>query len=98
MSKLLPDIVRGLATRNCFYADRDNYFVVELPGTLPPGQEYWVFFDVRNAGEIDAVLVYVQSAYPSDGALAPRGRQKKKVGFKVLVSMALEGRRPHPPP
>ncbi len=72
---------------------------MELPGELVLGEEYWVFFDVRPTGDADAVLLFVQSAYVAiAGSKEPRGRSKKKVGFNVLVSKALQGQRPKPPP
>ena len=59
LSKRLPDFVRELDGRKCFFADRYNYFIVELPETLPAGFEYWVFFDVRSVDEPDAVLLFI---------------------------------------
>jgi hypothetical protein len=98
LSKLLPDIVRSLPSRDCFYAKQQNYFVVELPNTLPPGEEYRVFFNVRKVDVPDAVLVFVQSAYAAGRGIAPSGITRKKVGFRVLLNLALQGRRPVPPP
>ena len=98
LSKRLPDVVRQLDGRKCFFADRDNYLIVELPESLPPGFEYWVFFDVRGVEDPDAVLVFIQSAYVGDGTKLRRGRKGQKVGFRVLVNKALGGtraKRPH---
>lgn len=39
-SKVLPDVVRSLDGRKCFFTDRNNYFVVEMPEPLPTGFEY----------------------------------------------------------
>ncbi len=98
LSKRLPDVVRKLDGRKCFFADRDNYFIVELPGTLPAGFEYWVFFDVRGVDDPDAVLLFIQSAYVGDSRRSPSGRKGEKVGFKVLVSKALAKLRAKRPP
>jgi hypothetical protein len=99
LSTSLPGVVRGLPGRSCFFARRDNYFVVETPDLLAVDQEYRVFFDVRNVGEPDAVLVYVQSAYTADKARGtPGGVRRKKVGFRVLVNHALQGTKPPEPP
>jgi hypothetical protein len=98
LSKKLPEVVRNLDGRKCFFADRDNYFIVEMPDALPAGFEYWVFFDVRGVGEPGAVLLFVQSAYAGDSTKSPRGRKGEKVGFRVLVSKALQGSRAAPPP
>jgi hypothetical protein len=66
LSKMLPDVVRSLDGRKCFFTERNNYFVVELPEPLPAGFEYWIFFDVRGVAEPDAVLLFIQSAYAGD--------------------------------
>ncbi len=94
LSAQLPEIVRNIGGKKCYYAKRENYMIIETPG----GQEYSIFFDVRSTGEPNAVLLYVQSAYPRDGYPNPHGRSGKKVGFKVLVNHALLGTRPSPPP
>jgi hypothetical protein len=67
----LPDVTRSLDGRKCFFTDRNNYFVVELPDTLPTGFEYWIFFDVRAVAEPDAVLLFIQSAYAGDTGKSP---------------------------
>jgi len=97
-SKLLPDVVRSLDGRKCFFTDRNNYFVVELPETLPTGFEYWIFFDVRGVAKPDAVLLFIQSAYAGDTRKSPYSRRREKVRFRMLVSKALEGRRSKRPP
>ena len=98
LSKKLPDVARGLEQRKCFFTDRNNYFVIELPDALPAGFQYWVFFDVRGISDPDAVLLFIQSAYAREAKMTPRGRKAEKVGFRVLVSKALDGRRAKRPP
>jgi hypothetical protein len=98
LSKLLPDIVRSLPARKCYFADDQNYLVVELTQQLPQGMEYRIFFDVRNIGEADAVLLFIQSAYAARHGSGPSGIRAKKVGFRVLLNLALQNRRPVPPP
>ncbi len=98
LSRQLPDIMRNLEQRKCFFTNYKNYFVVEMPDALPRGLEYWVFFDVRHAGERGAVLIFVESAYAGDATKTPYRSRREKVGFKVLVNKALQGERPKPPP
>jgi hypothetical protein len=95
---VLPDVVRSLDTRKCFFTDRNNYLVVELPDALPIGFEYWIFFDVRRVAEPNTVLLFVQSAYAGDTRKSPYSRRREKVRFRMLVSKALEGERPKRPP
>lgn len=98
LSKLLPETIRNLRMRRCYFALRNNFFVVELPEGLPKDREYRVFFDVRPTQDQDAVIVRVQSAYVGDKAHPPAGRSAKKVGFAVLVMKALARQRAKPPP
>jgi hypothetical protein len=95
---VLPDVVRSLDSRKCFFTDRNNYFVVELPEVLPAGFEYWIFFDVRGVAEPDAALLFIQSDYVGDTRKSPYSRRREKVRFRMLVSKALEGRRAKRPP
>jgi hypothetical protein len=97
LAKQLPEIIeRRLPTRKCYFAKDENYFVVEANDA--PGMEYRVFFDVRHIdGETNAVLLYVQSAYPANVTTAPGGK-RKKVGFNVLVNCALQETRAVEPP
>jgi hypothetical protein len=99
LSHLLQDIVRELPERKCYYANQDNYFVIETHELLATDQEYRVFFDVRPVGVPDAVLLFVQSAYVANKSKGgPHGITRKKVGFRVLVSHALKGTKPVRPP
>src|SRR5262245_36290407 len=38
LSKRLPDLVRSLEKRKCFFTNHKNYFVVDLPEALAAGQ------------------------------------------------------------
>lgn len=99
LSKSLPDIITSLPARKCYFAHRENYFIVENHPLLAAGQEYRVFFDVRHIGVADAVLLFVQSAYPANLEKGtPRGAKRKKVGFRVLVNHALQNTKPSPAP
>lgn len=97
LANQLRDIVeRKLPLRQCYFAKRENYFVVEANST--PSKEYRVFFDVRHIdGASDSVLLFVQSAYLADRSTAPGGK-RKKVGFNVLVNCALKATRAVEPP
>jgi hypothetical protein len=94
LSQGLGAILRSLPERSCYFAKRENFFVIE---GLQPNQEYRIFFDVRNVGASNAVLLYVQSAYPADKDVAP-GSKRQKVRFRVLLTCALENRRVKAPP
>lgn len=99
LSKSLADIVKSLPNRKCYFAGRENYFIVEGHELLAAEQEYRVFFDVRHTGKSHAVLLFVQSAYPANrNKGAPHGIASKKVGFRVLVNHALRNTKPTPPP
>jgi hypothetical protein len=101
LSNLLPDIVRDLDRRICYFnfknSQQRNYITVDIAGETGALSEYLVFFDVRSAGDDNAVLTFVQSAFPSGSAPKPHGIGRKKVGFRVLVNLALKGQKPQPP-
>jgi hypothetical protein len=96
LSKQLPEVVRSLEYRKCFYTRRDNYFIAEFDG-VPKGCEYWVFFDVRKIAP-QTVIVWIESAYLGAINDPPSGRKRQKVAFRVLVRKALENTRANPPP
>lgn len=99
LSKSLPEIIKSLPTRKCYFARQKNYFIVQNHPLLAAGQEYRVFFDVRHIGGADAVLLFVQSAYPANlDKGTPHGATRKKIGFRVLVNHALQNTKPSPPP
>lgn len=95
-SKLLPGIVRALATRKCYYAKHQNFLTIDFPSPDASDAEYHVFFVVcrwqektRETGALCVRLV-VQSAYLARaGSQVPRGRREKPIGFRVLLSRAL---------
>jgi hypothetical protein len=99
-SKLLPEIIRNVGNRKCFFAKYDNFFVFELPEGIPDDSEYWVFFFLERAekGEEHALHLIVQSAYVGEHDRSPAGRRAKKITFRTLVSKVLAGEKPKPPP
>jgi hypothetical protein len=98
-SKLLPELIRNIGNRKCFFAKYDN-FVLELPEGIPADSEYWVFFFVECADKREghALNLIVQSAYVGKRERSPGGRLAKKITFRALVSKALAGEKPKPPP
>jgi hypothetical protein len=54
--------------------------------------------DLRKFCAIRYELSKIQSAYAGDSRKSPRGRKREKVGFRMLVSKALDGRRAKRPP
>lgn len=99
-SKLLPELMRNIGNRKCFFAKYDNFFVLELPEGIPADSEYWVFFFVERADkrEDHALNLIVQSAYVGKRERSPQGRLAKKITFRALVSKVLAGEKPKPPP
>ena len=87
-------------TAGCLMAEAPHIQYSSFPHDhgLRPNEEYWVFFDVRPAKDHGAVVLRVQSAYVGDTVKPRAGRTAKKIGFAVLVSKALAGKRAKPPP
>jgi hypothetical protein len=101
LSRLLPGIMRELDDRRIYFnfknSQQRNYITVELPSGLHAGSEYLVFFDVRAMDDVNAILVFVETAFPSGTAPKPTDIGRRRVGFRVLINLALQGRRPRPP-
>jgi hypothetical protein len=99
LSKRIPQVIQNLKGRNILFGNRENYLVVELPGVIPPGTEYWIFFDLRPVrGSLQSapngVLLFVQSAYVGNVQRPPYGSRPKRIGFNALVGLTLQGRKP----
>src|SRR6185312_16282492 len=98
LSKRIPNVIRNLKGRDVLFGNQDNYLVVELPGVIPPGTEYWVFFDLRPVRDSpqsapSGVLLFVQSAYVGNMQRPPYGPKPKRIGFSALVGLTLQGRK-----
>jgi len=99
-SRMLPELIRNIGNRKCFFGRYDNFFVLELPEGIPADSEYWVFFFVERAAtaEEHALNLIVQSAYIGKRERSPAGRRAKKITFRTLVAKVLAGEKPKPPP
>ena len=94
----LEALVRGIASRKCYFARKDNFVTTERAGA-PPDHEYRVFFAMRpDRTEIDTVTLIVQSAYYGRMELSPRGQRAKHVRFPVILSNTLLGKPLREPP
>jgi hypothetical protein len=102
LSKCLPNVVRTLDRRKCYHAKTQNFLTLGEPDGLPAGQEYQVYFDLRRLASEEVkggrpiIQLIVQSAYANAFGQAPRGRRRQPVGFHVLISSAVAGRKPGP--
>lgn len=84
--------------RKCYSAKNANFFTAEIAGA-PHGHEYRVFFSVRrHPEEANTVQLIVQSAYFGKTELRPKGRRRKPIGFRVIISNALLGKPLKAPP
>lgn len=102
LSERLPDVVRTLDRRKCYHAKARNFLTLGEPDGLPAGHDYQVFFDLRRWTSVEVqggrpvIQLIVQSAYTAPLDQAPRGRRRQPVGFNVLVSGVVAGRKPGP--
>lgn len=97
LSKCLPELIKGLGSRKCYFTRHQNYFVADPKEGLAIDHEYWVFFSIRKSHDGRAAQMFVESAYPGDRRQAPYGRSREKVRFQLLVSKALAGGAPRRP-
>jgi hypothetical protein len=66
LSKLLPEIVDGLATRKCYHTGKGNFFSLEA--TIQKGEkvDYEIFFEASRTTKKGVLRLFVQSAYIRD--------------------------------
>ncbi|MER1941741.1 hypothetical protein ABS755_13675 [Castellaniella sp. FW104-16D08] len=97
LSKLLPALVRGLASSACQFAKADNYVVVETADQEGNARLYGVFFNVKKwkAEDGPCVLLTVQSAYPFSPSKPQPGQGK--IRFTRLIELTLDGVKPQKP-
>jgi hypothetical protein len=83
-SKLLPEIVRSLASRKCRHTDHSNFFTVECIAEGGRKIEYDIFFTVSKSGKKGRLNLFIQSAYIRDD---PKSRppSPKPIGFLVIL-------------
>ncbi|MFC4298857.1 hypothetical protein ACFO0J_12465 [Castellaniella hirudinis] len=97
LSRLLPRLVRDLASASCRFAKSGNYVTVEAVDLNGNRRVYGVFFNVRQWKHEGGprILLTVQSAY----ALSPTQHQPGtgKIRFTRLIELTLEGVKPKPP-
>jgi hypothetical protein len=90
LSKRLRQVLLDLPKSKCFFTSGISFLTVR-GDAVPAGFEYRVFFTVRRRAK-DAVELIVQSAYLGRIDLAPRGRTKQPVGFRVILINTCDGR------
>jgi len=76
LSFMLPDLVRGLLDRACYFGDQDNFFTVDLS----TGEKYNVYFVVSKVEKRGGLRLRIQSAY-----LRPRVDRLQKVRFGLIL-------------
>jgi hypothetical protein len=96
LSKLLPEIIAGLANRKCYHTGKGNFFTVEIAAEGANTREYEVYFTVSRSSTKGVLNLSVQSAYVRDSE--HRSRRPKSIGFFVILFNTLNGRPIKPPP
>ena len=87
LSLRLPEILRSLQDRQCYFASQRNYLTVEITEQNEERKQYHIYFSVKKTS--DGVEVLVESAY------VPKNpeRQTKKIKGKVILSNIYQGKR-----
>jgi hypothetical protein len=87
-SKTLPNLIKTQSVGKAFFAQKENFMLLEQPYG---GAPYAVFFSIekaRGAGGADAVM-FVMSAYEKPN-LPPRSRLPS-ISFRTLVHKKVRG-------
>ncbi len=96
MSKLLPEIVRGLPERKPFHnRNRQNFFTVEVVAEDGAKVEYDIFFKVRkkSKGRLEMIVETAFIRDPGYGSTRPAG---KPIRFWIILHNTLNNMPIHP--
>ena len=67
------------------------------PPGLHPARSTWSSSTFARMEDTNAILVFVETAFPSGIAPKPADIGRRRVGFRVLVNWHCRAARPHPP-
>ena len=88
LSHMLPELVRGLMDRPCYFGDQDNFFTIDLS----TGEKYNVYFTVSKVEKRGGLRLRIQSSY-----LRPRVDRLQKVRFGLILRGVRDNRPVKPP-
>lgn len=88
LSRTLPNLIKSLMTRTCYFGDQDNFVTIDLSS----GEKYNVYFQVFKAADRPRLRLSVRSAYI-------REQQDKlgRVAFGLILKNTQQGKRLRPP-
>ncbi|MCF6235081.1 MAG: hypothetical protein L3J70_01685 [Gammaproteobacteria bacterium] len=84
-SKKLPYIIKSLENRKCYHAKNSNFFTVDVMGDEGVTEKYEVYFTLSKSKKKGVINLYVQSAYVRSKDHEQERKNKKPIGFKVIV-------------
>ncbi|MFZ4125644.1 MAG: hypothetical protein ACOYJ2_06200 [Rickettsiales bacterium] len=82
-SKLLPDIVKRIASQKCFQDGHGKFYVVKIVDADGVQRYYSVFFALSKAGKGSALNLFIITAHMRD--IMPYAHKLKPIRFDVLV-------------
>lgn len=88
LSLALPELVKTLLARACYFGDQDNFFTIDLA----TGAKYNVYFAVFKTEKRGGLNLRIQSAY-----LRPREDKRQKVSFGLILRGVRDNRPVKPP-
>lgn len=97
LSSQLPEIIRDLANRTCYFARNDNFVTIDVVDLTGNQVRYAVFFNLKRPAkgtDVD-ILLTVQSAYSLDVGKQAPGHHKIK--YRRLVELTLDDIKPRAP-
>jgi hypothetical protein len=84
LSKLLPEIAKGINQKPCYHTGKGNFFTIELTSDEGKKQEYEIYFNVtRSSG--GKLRLFVESAFIRDEDHGSSQPKKKKINFFVIA-------------
>lgn len=95
LSRQLPELIRGLMTREVRHTNYGNFLTVELTDLNGGSVEYEVYFNVKKTGK--QMYLVVSSAFPRDPAYLRARAQRRTMKLALILHNVQVGKPFRPP-
>jgi len=90
LSQQLPEMVRGLMSRRCFFTQGNQYFIFDLVDENRHKVEYEMYFDVFKHGK--RLVLSIETAFPRDPSRLASRPQLVPMNFASLLHAVQQGK------
>ncbi|MFK5912932.1 MAG: hypothetical protein QM484_01040 [Woeseiaceae bacterium] len=94
MSLQLPELLKQLHTKKCFFTGRQNWLVIEVLNNSGENIFYHVFFNIKkHKRKKNGLFIEIQSAYIKEkGENTPTRRKNERMSFAMIARKIITGK------